>query len=705
MTRALALVGLFLLLVLGVAGLVGWLAYGTAPPRSGKAALPGLAAEARLVWPGAGDSAAVYIEAATEADFYAALGYAHATDRAWSMALWRQAALGTLSAWLGAEQTQRDEHARLVGFAEQGRIAYERLPESRRRLLEAYARGANAALARPGVAERDEFVSLDVRPEPWQAWHSLAVERLVAYLGTPPARTDSAFAAAARADAPVARFVRADSAFRTVLGLHGFRQARAYAARDRAGEATFVHHQPYGTTARALFYEVTLRLGDEAPVSVATIPGTLALPAGLGPAHAWGVFLTSDLSLEPYEGTPPPPVFSRLVDRAGNETLLEIPRGPDGLLLAASAPPEPRAAPSTRALPAALPSPGSEPAPQTAPTPAQGPSARDAGAPRAPGAAAQDTLAADSPPRQRYWRVVWAGFGSEADLDAWRALRAGQMPPAFAVLRGDGLRMTPAGEATVLGVPPTRAAGTGWALAGADAEARFAAAGLAALVDAGSPAAQLVDESFSAWAARLLPSLLVALGPRDALPYPARDAYAYLAGWDFRYTREAIAPALFEAWMTSHRALTGALPDPSDPRDRGLLVYTLRMARATLRDRYGREPTAWRWEYVQEAALTYPLVGSPRGRFAPLAGGPGGHPTALRPGPARFSADSTALAEPAPGLWSAHARSGSWHLRVRRPDLPSGGFLARDRAEARRHAWLPVTPPPSNARLLRLVPA
>ena len=289
-------------------------------------------------------------------------------------------------------------------------------------------------------------------------------------------------------------------------------------------------------------------------------------------------------------------------------------------------------------------------------------------------------------------------------MPAFAALLAGQPPAGFALLRGDGLRVQD-GAATALGAPPVSVPDLGFA--GASPMAARAASVLAWIEGradtTGAPltAAALAGSDASVWAARTLRPLLRALGDRDSLDTVLDAPYAFLKGWDHRYTPDAIAPALFETWLASHRDYTGHDPDPTDSLDVALLPFTLRIARATLRDTYGTDVIDWQWGRLQPSA-SMPVVGSRvdeafARRFARSTSGAGGHPTALFPGP--VPRDSTAGVGSA--TWSAWATVGDGTLTVRHPASRAAGRTSTlDRGPL---VWRPGGAAPPGAVRLTLV--
>jgi hypothetical protein len=656
--RLLAALGLVVLVLAVLAAAVGYLAYGTEPVRSGRLTLEGLHEPAAIAW---SEDGRVTIEAAREPDLAAALGYVHGVDDAWALALWRQAALGSLAAWFGERYVAFDRHARTLGLGTLAYHTYAALPDSARALLDAYARGVNRALADPAVAQRDEFVLLDVAAEPFEPWHALAVERLLAWVGTPPLRLEGA---AAR-DSGLVRFARTDALYRAFLHLGGG-HSRAWAARlDSAGTGSpgtaFVQQHAYGASALPLVREVTLRRGGRS-VTAATVPGTLVFPGGVGDGRAWSVFLTSAVALDSTSAPPPPLDYDRLVDRVGNETLLPIRRGREGLFFETEAPARPL--PSVHRPDTLL--------TDTLVAPLLLADTTAAPAPAAP------------PPA---WVVRWPGFSLGTDVGAWWALTQGR-PPAFRLFRGDGLAVARGGAAEVLGSPPVLQPLPGGVFVAADSLARFAAVRLAGLLTDDTLGARrtpdaLAADTYSPWAAARLPGLLAALGHRDSLAADLKDAHAYLLSWDARYTPDAIGASLFETWITAHAEELGAPPAPGDSVSPVILQQTLRLAVAILRTRYGERPSAWRWERVQPGARFFPVWtqgdatrGPAAARYAPVTPGLGGHPTALLLGPSRFFGGP-----PAPAVWTAWTTTADWGgLTVRHPVVETDAFLARARS-------------------------
>lgn len=581
MTRTLSIVGLALLVLLLLGGAVALLAYGPEPTRDGSLAIDGLDAEARVTW--IGDAMPV-IDAESEAGVWTALGYAHAADHAWAMALWRQAATGRLATWIGADGSDLDRHARQLAFGDVARTAYRALSPDDRAVVDAYARGVAAGFADPAVAERDELIRLGVELDPWEPWHALAIERMMAWIGTGPL-ADSSPADSSAAPAPdlspeAVAFARADSAFRATLALGGFEHARAFSAPAREGQ-TVVVHQPYGASALPLLTGATVTFGGRTR-TVGTVPGTLILASG---GDEWAVLLTSTARLVPNPDPAPPPAYSRITGRDGEEALTEVLRDDRGLVLRART--------------------GGD-----ADTTASGDPAVTASVPGL--------------------RLAWSGYAPIADVGAWRALLRGESA-TFRLWRGDGLARRD-GRLQPIGAPPVASTDTETVFVGGHPSSALAVRRFATLqiAEPRVSARALASDAGSPWSAAQIRPLLVGLGNRDSLSLELKDAYAFLRGWDGLYQPDAVAPTIAEAWIDAHRRVFDRDPDPRQRLDSLLVRQTLRLGLAHLRDSLGATAGTWTWERWG-GPLRYPLASG--GRFEPLASHAGGHPSALLPAP------------------------------------------------------------------------
>jgi penicillin amidase len=138
----------------------------------------------------AGVSAPVFLEtdargfpvvrARTPEDAVFGLGFVHARDRLWQMDFQRRIASGRLSEILGPRAVPTDRFLRTIGFRRAAERALASLSPETRRLLDAYARGANAYLT-ADRARPIEYRLLRAAPEPFQPVDSLAWAKVMAW--------------------------------------------------------------------------------------------------------------------------------------------------------------------------------------------------------------------------------------------------------------------------------------------------------------------------------------------------------------------------------------------------------------------------------------------------------------------------------------------------------------------------------------------
>src|SRR5262244_4441496 len=113
-------------------------------PASGSARIPGLFASVRIETDSHG---LVTVRAASPADAFFGLGYAHARDRLWQIEFQRRIAAGRLSEILGKRLVETDRFLRTVGFRRAAAEALVSLSPAARETLEAYSAGVNGFLA------------------------------------------------------------------------------------------------------------------------------------------------------------------------------------------------------------------------------------------------------------------------------------------------------------------------------------------------------------------------------------------------------------------------------------------------------------------------------------------------------------------------------------------------------------------------------
>ena len=564
-----------------------------------------------------------YIEAQSEADAYSALGYLHGRMDPWSMLLWRQVAIGQTSAWFGSATLDMDRFVHTLALADQAQRAYTHLSDSERVILEAYTQGLSTALMERDIALNEHLVLLEIEPQPWLPWHSLALERLLAWLATPPfspAQIDTTNTA-------VAEFIDLDERLRTWLNLHGFEHSTAWAVRTPRS-TSFQFRHVYGATALPLFMSVALEWDNHTRLAL-SIPGTPILPVVQFDSQIHTLLLSSErtLSRKQVNGVAdwPPVQFSRPRSWDGTEVLIEAYRSSDELYFS-------------------------------------------------------DHEIKPYPDTTMVWTLHWAGFSDQSDWPVWRAFAQDPVSsgaqPIFTLFSGDGLIVDRSNAWTILGNPTVQHTLDNGILISNSSWGYHAGETLQRL--ASSPNLNEHDLSSwhqdvaSTWAMQLLPLMVQPLRPQVQADPSLSAALSYLQNWDFRYHEANIGASIFEAWVSAYQLQTGSLPtvDILTPDtsavalpdsiqmaaiDTTLLLTSLQTALTNLSRDHGASPSGWRWELVQANARYFPVWSDSslhgvlpnlyQTRYAPLQVPGSGHPSTIGWHP------SLSDQRPAPSAW------------------------------------------------------
>ena len=118
-----------------------------------------------------------HARAANAHDAFFAQGFVHAQDRLWHMEYDRRRASGRWAELAGPAAVAQDVLARRLGLGPSARADFEGASVETRAMLEAFAAGVNAFIETTS-AWPVEFQLLDIRPEPWAPWDSLAVFKI-----------------------------------------------------------------------------------------------------------------------------------------------------------------------------------------------------------------------------------------------------------------------------------------------------------------------------------------------------------------------------------------------------------------------------------------------------------------------------------------------------------------------------------------------
>lgn len=224
------------------------------------------------------------------------LGRQHTEYRTWPTLLLRQVAIGALSDWYLEAGAALDTRIIQLGFAETARASAQKLSPENASLLRAYSDGVNAALGSEDVRLHAPVILLDIAPEPWQPWHTLAVERLVLWLQE-PATTE------------------ADSLLQAFVGWSGGLDNAAWSHPDGSVSSRILT----GSSAIPLLMESEFRLPD-GPFTAITVPGTPMIPTGRRNGSSWTLLMRPDVRHVSPSGNPE--VTHRRLSINGSERLV-----------------------------------------------------------------------------------------------------------------------------------------------------------------------------------------------------------------------------------------------------------------------------------------------------------------------------------------------------------------------------------------------
>ncbi len=208
-------------------------------------------------------------------DIWTALGYAHALLQPAELLTLRQIARGEVHRWY-PQGIKLDESTWSLALPFRSKDAYTRLPSFARRFLKAYVRGLNQGFREAYVRHHPQVVLLP--PEalyPWTPEDPIAIELLLALVGTeiPPTAPPSLH--------------RHIETLRQTLQLGGFEYHQiTFLPQEKHWYLRYV----YGQRLVSLLVGAAIRL-PSASLILATVPGTLLLPAGFTPHLEWAFTL------------------------------------------------------------------------------------------------------------------------------------------------------------------------------------------------------------------------------------------------------------------------------------------------------------------------------------------------------------------------------------------------------------------------------
>jgi penicillin amidase len=234
-----------------------------------------------------------HVEAESARDAYFAHGYLHARDRLWQMELNRRVARGELAELFGPIALPADRVLRRLGFRRGAEGDLAGISGEGRQVLDAYAAGVNAYVARH--RRPIEFVLLRSRPRPWSTIDTLAFGRYMAWSQTENLPTEIVrrqLAGLIGADR-VSGLEPGDPAA-NVVALAGLARGAsnnwvAAPARSASGHALLANDPHLYPRIPPVWYAAHLRSADGLNVIGATLPGLPGVVIGHNSRIAWGI--------------------------------------------------------------------------------------------------------------------------------------------------------------------------------------------------------------------------------------------------------------------------------------------------------------------------------------------------------------------------------------------------------------------------------
>lgn len=179
MKRSFKIILLILILFVGFGGLaIYWTFYRPLPDYEVNIVLPQLREPVQVYWSPYG---VPHIYASNKHDLYMTVGYVHAQDRRWQMNVSQMAAEGRFAEFLGKELLPIDRFQRTIGFWRIAKKMETQLPDSMRKMLEAYAMGVNEYVSQHPKEMPVQFAMAGMDPIPWTPTHSLALARMMSW--------------------------------------------------------------------------------------------------------------------------------------------------------------------------------------------------------------------------------------------------------------------------------------------------------------------------------------------------------------------------------------------------------------------------------------------------------------------------------------------------------------------------------------------
>ncbi|NNE45420.1 MAG: hypothetical protein HKN37_02040 [Rhodothermales bacterium] len=280
MNRVLTVILIFFLGAVAALLLLGYFAYviTAGPPEEARVA--GLSQPVEIGFTADGT---VTVDASSLQDAMAGLGFAQAASHIWPLIVYRASATGQLAALVGGSGGSVDELTIQLGLARSAERAYLLLGEEDRKLLDSFADGINEALESRSVLRDPSLVLSGHNPASWMPWHTIAIERMFAWL--------------AASERPQLSHEPLERPIKDFLRLHGFEESMIVTSERPSEPGIFVRYV-WGSSALPVLLEASIRVGNNRPLRGGCMVGTPFFAAARSGDRAWAFLPHDDIETE-----------------------------------------------------------------------------------------------------------------------------------------------------------------------------------------------------------------------------------------------------------------------------------------------------------------------------------------------------------------------------------------------------------------------
>jgi len=334
--------------------------FSSSTTETGKLQTPAVTAQTTLERTGGG---MVHIDAATVSDAYTALGFVHARDRLWQLQRFRWAAHSAYTSRFGSDYLLADKLSSALLYTGE-RSVQESLDISDEdyRLFGNYARGINAYIAKTGRHYPIQFTITDTTPELWDAddvarlfalqlwlhhtrWQQELANSVMAS-SLPPSLlpylyTDDTIELMHQIQLPesakesFSKLLYADAQLRELLNApRQLEPIRSVSQQDAEGNEVSLVTLQSGPQAPSYWYDISVSIQNQPPVTGFTIPGTPILWTGSNERYSWvpeSGYTSADLILPAGEDTRQERML--INTSSGEEALFRFTMNTDGFLI------------------------------------------------------------------------------------------------------------------------------------------------------------------------------------------------------------------------------------------------------------------------------------------------------------------------------------------------------------------------------------